>query len=127
MVGAPNRLAGADIMPARDVAEFVGDDALKPVDVVGVLDKPRINKHILSAASEGIDLRRADEDDLHRCGRQPGGEDERARDVLEQRLGFCVAQDLLGAQGGCQRRRDGGQYAEAAREGRHRRHVRRLR
>ncbi len=123
MVGAADDVVEADVVAPGDMAELVGEHPLQPVHVVGVLNQPRIDEDVLPAGSEGVDLGITDEDDLDRSRIEPGGDNQRPRDVLEQRLGLGVAQHLLGPRRRGQHQRGGERGADGRAADEHARHV----
>jgi hypothetical protein len=48
-----------------DMADFMGDDALQFVDIVGGDDQPRMNEDVLPAGDKGIDAFITHQHDLH--------------------------------------------------------------
>ncbi len=84
-----------DRMPSGNVTQFVRDYALELIDVVGGGQKSAVDIDNLPLRDEGIDLRIVDQDDLDALGVQACGFDERIANLLEQQLGFAVAQQRL--------------------------------
>ena len=78
------------------MAELMGNDALKLVGIVRLLQQPGVDIDHLPGRHEGVDLVVADQDDLDVVGPQAGGLDQRLRQVAEQELGLAVAKYLLG-------------------------------
>ena len=81
-------------MAAGDVAELVRDHALELVDIVGRLEQARLDVDRLAGRDEGVDLGIVEKHDLDAVRVEPRRLDQRPRDVLEQRLGLGVAEDL---------------------------------
>jgi len=78
-----------------DMAQFVGDDTLYFIGVVGGLDQTRIDINDLSARNKSIDRIIADQHDIDRFRVEPGSGDHRPGHVAKQRLGLGVAEDRL--------------------------------
>ena len=92
-----HRLAvtNADRVAARDMAEFVGDDALELVHIVRSGEQARLDIDRLAGGDEGVDLGVVEEDDVDAFGVELGGLDQRFGNVAEQRLGLAVTQHGL--------------------------------
>src|SRR3546814_2957180 len=82
-------------MSAGDVAKFVGDNALHLLDIIGGADQARMDVDRLPLHDEGVDRWVADQHHFYRFGIKTRGDGERTRHIVEQRLGFGVAQDRL--------------------------------
>ena len=77
------------------MAELVGEYALHFVGAVGGLDQAAKDIDVLTARHERVDAAIAEQVDAHLSGTQPRRDEQRIDHVLEQRLGFGVAQHRL--------------------------------
>ena len=99
----PGRLLDAlldpDDVAAGDVAELVGDDALHLVGVLGGGEQAGMDVDDLPARDEGVDVALVKQDDSDILRLEPGGLDDRPRQLAQHGLGLGVAKDRLGRRG----------------------------
>ena len=82
-------------MPAGDVPQLVRDHTLHFLGRVGGVDQSRMDIDDLPTRHEGVDGRIIDQHDVDILGLEPGGLDQRGRNLVEEGLGLGIAQDRL--------------------------------
>jgi sugar phosphate isomerase/epimerase len=102
-------------MAAGDMAQFVCDHALHLVRGIRRFDQPGVDIDRLTSGHEGIDRTIVDEHDIDIARREPGCLDQGRRHLLQQGLGFRIAQDRLRL-GRSRRKRDGCKQGETTGE-----------
>jgi hypothetical protein len=98
-------LVQPDHVAARNVTQFVRDNTLNLVGIIGGGDQARVDVNRLSLHGEGVDLAVVDQHDVDVFGAHPGGLDQGARHVAEQGLALGIAKDGLSRRGLEQRRK----------------------
>ena len=82
-------------MSAGDVPQFMRDHALHLVGIIGRMDQAAMDVDRLTTRHEGVDRRVVEQDYVDIAWRKARGLDQRIGEILQERLGLCIAQDGL--------------------------------